>query len=120
MEELTSIRVSVYEPLTVQMYPLLQPRIKIKPFQDFSVRPLLKPERINLTKIKASLPKIWSPPTLQLKTLPSIHIEQPLFLKPKLRLPSQFLGKEVESVVYKLKRIGFHEESIIKYVNEAY
>jgi len=95
VEELTSVRVSVYEPLTVQIYSLLQPQIKIRPLRDFSVRPLLEPERINLAKIKASLPRVWLPLTLQLKLLPLISIGQQPPLKPKLKLlPLEFSKEE--------------------------
>jgi len=46
VEETTNLRVSVYEPLTIQIYSLLQPKIKIEPPQDFSVRPLFRSELI--------------------------------------------------------------------------
>jgi len=91
----TNVRVSVHEPLIVQLSPLLEPQIKIKPLQDFSVRPLLEPERISLTKIKVSFPGDWPQPTLQLKLLSLISIEQPFPLKPKLKaLPLEFLKEE--------------------------
>jgi len=96
MKEISNVRVSVYEPLKVQLHSLLRPQIKMRSLRDISVRPLLKPEHISPSKIKISLPKVWLPLNLQPKLLPSVSIGQQLPLKPKLRLP-KFLKEATSS-----------------------
>jgi hypothetical protein len=115
------IRVQVYEPLKIVELTCPSLNLKLKPPEDWSIRPLLKP--LTITDLGLLNPRFRCR-LKRIKRLETFHapsIKSDKKCTPKIRIAqTYFTMEEIKRVVYKLWLMRFDEDFIIECIKRAY
>jgi|GEM_PF-4513827 len=109
IKKIASIRFPIFEPLSVQVYAPLQLKIKVKPIQDISVRPVIESEKISLTERLNVFLGSKKSPVLHPKILPSNLVKQIIPLKPNLKLKPKELSESTVRLIEKHTKPAIHK-----------
>ncbi len=115
------IRVQVYEPLNIIELTCPSLNLKLKPPENWSIRPSLEP--LVITDLGSLNPRLRCEPKPigGLEILPTPYVKNDEICTPKIRVTqTYFTMEEIRRVVYKLWLMRFDEGFIVECINRTY